>query len=97
MEIIEKLIITNTDLPNNLLPRLLIRDNSVVSTLTGSSGKVTNRRKDGKNKPTIDKIENLSNDCGSPSQQILTIYGVLKYLILRAKSDHDDVVNIGKQ
>ena len=45
MVIIENLPINNVDHPNNLLSYLPIRDNSVVLSLTGSSGKVASRRK----------------------------------------------------
>ena len=67
MVIIENLPITNTDLPNNILSHLSIRDNSVVSSLTGSNSKVTGRRKVGRNKSSIDKIKILLNDCGGLS------------------------------
>ena len=63
--IIENLSITNEDLFNNLLSRLPIKDNSVVSSLTGSSGKDTRRHKGGINKSTIDKIKYLFNNCGN--------------------------------
>ena len=76
--IIENLPITNEDLLNNLLSRLPIRDNSVVSSLTGSSGKDTRRHKGGINKSTIVKIKHLLNYCGSSSQKILTIKTALK-------------------
>ena len=68
MVIIENLPITNTDFPNNLLSRLPIRDNYVVSSLTGWSGKGSDRHKSGRDKSMIDKIKNLLNGCGSPSQ-----------------------------
>ena len=45
MVIIENLSVINADLPNDLLLRVSIRDNSVVSSLIGSSGKVAGRRK----------------------------------------------------
>ena len=67
MEIIKNLPITNADLPNNLLSRLPIRDNSVVPSLTGSSGKVAGRRKSRRKKSTLDKLKHLLNECGSPS------------------------------
>ena len=64
--VIENLPVTNSDLPERLLLRLLIRDSSIVSSLTGSSGKVSGgRRKGGRNKTTVDKIKNLLTDCGS--------------------------------
>ena len=52
---------------NNILSHLSIRDNSVVSSLTGSNSKVTGRRKVGRNKSLIDKIKILLNDCGGLS------------------------------
>ena len=67
MVIIENLPIINTDLPNNILSHLSIRDNSVVSSLTGSNSKVAGRRKVGRNKSSIDKIKFLLNDCGGLS------------------------------
>ena len=48
MVIIENLPINNVDHPNNSLSYLPIRDNSVVLSLTGSSGKVASRRKGGR-------------------------------------------------
>ena len=47
MVIIEKFQITKVNLSNILLSRLLIRDNSVVSSLTSSSCNVAGRRKGG--------------------------------------------------
>ena len=67
MEIIKDLPITNADLPNNLLSRLPIRDNSVAPSLTGASGKVAGRHKSSRKKLTLDKLKHLLNDCGSPS------------------------------
>ena len=67
MVIIENLPITNTDLPNNVLSHLPIRDNYVVSSFTGSNSKVAGRRYAGRNKSTIYKIKPLLNDCGSLS------------------------------
>ena len=67
MTIIENLTIANIDLPNSLLLRLPIRGNSVVSVLTGSSGKVSSRHKSEIDKSTIDKIKNLLSNCGSSS------------------------------
>ena len=96
MEIIENLLITNADLPNALLSRLPIRDNSVVSSLTGSIGKVACKYKGGINKTTINKIKHLLNDCGSLSRQVLIIKAVLKDTIFCSENDHVDVVNIDK-
>ena len=48
MATIKHLPITNTYFPNSLLSRLPIRDNYVVSSLIGSSGKVTGKRKGGR-------------------------------------------------
>ena len=79
MTVIEKLLVTNVDIPEFLLSRLPIRDNSVVSSLIGSSGKVYGgRRKYGQNKTTVDKIKTLLTDFGSPTQYILTIKTILK-------------------
>ena len=56
MKIIKNLPITNVDLPNNVLSRLPIKSNSVVSSLTDSSGKISVRLKGGRIKSTMDKI-----------------------------------------
>ena len=56
MKIIKNLPITNVDLPNNVLSRLPIKINSVVSSLTDSSGKISVRLKGGRIKSTMDKI-----------------------------------------
>ena len=56
MKIIKNLPITNVDLPNNVLSRLPIKINSVVSSLTDSSGKISVRLKGGRIKSTIDMI-----------------------------------------
>ena len=81
MTVIEKLLVTNVDIPEFLLSRLPIRDNSVVSSLIGSSGKVYGGRcKGGRKKATVDKIKSLLTDCGSPSQQLLLTL-ILKYNI----------------
>ena len=67
MTIIENLPIKNADIPENWLSRLPIGDIPVVSSLTGSRGKVSDGRCKGwRNKTSIDKIENLLNDCSSP-------------------------------
>ena len=94
--IIENLPLANADLPNNLLSRLLIKNNCNVSYLTSSSGKEAGRHKGGRNKSTIDKIKHLLNDCGSPSQKILTIKAVLKDPIFCSENDHDDVIHMEK-
>ena len=74
MTVIENLPLTIADIPECLLSRLPIRYSSVVSSLTGSSRKVSGGRyKIGRNKSTVDKIKSLLTDCGSPSQQLLTI------------------------
>ena len=78
------------------MSRLPIEDNSIVSSLTDSSGKVTGMLEGGRNKSTIDKIKNMWNDSGSSSQKILTIKAILKYLIFSEESDHADVINMGK-
>ena len=78
------------------MSRLPIKDNAVVSSLTGLSGKVTGMLEGGRNKSTIDKIKNMWNDSGSSSQKILTIKAILKYLIFSVESDHADVINMGK-
>ena len=56
MKIIKNLPITNVDLPNNVLSRLPIKINSVVSSLTDSSGRISVRLKGGRIKSTIDMI-----------------------------------------
>lgn len=56
MKITKNLPITNVDLPNNVLSRLPIKINSVVSSLTDSSGKISVRLKGGRIKSTIDMI-----------------------------------------
>ena len=79
MTILENLPVTIADITECLLLRLPIRDSSIVSSSTGLSGKVSGgRRKGGRNKSTADKIKNLLTDCGSPSQQLLTIKSLLK-------------------
>ena len=71
--VIENLPVTNVDIPECLLSRLPIRNSSVVSSLTGSSGKVSGgRRKSGRYKSTLNKIYILLTNCGIPSQQLLT-------------------------
>ena len=41
MTVIENLLVTNANIPEHLLSRLPIRDSSIVSSLTDSSGKVS--------------------------------------------------------
>ena len=47
MTVIENLPVINADIPEYLLSRLSIRDGSVVSSLTGLSGKVSGGRRKG--------------------------------------------------
>ena len=47
MTIIENLPVTNAEFSECLLSRLLIQDSSVLSSLTGSSGKVSSGRRKG--------------------------------------------------
>ena len=68
MAIVENLSLVNIDLSNNLLLRLPIRYNFVVSSLTNSRCKGDDRRKGEINKSTIDSIKHLLNDCCSSSQ-----------------------------
>ena len=69
MTIIKNLHVTNAELSECLLSRIPIRNSSVLSSLTGSSGKVfSGRRKSGQNKSTVDKIKILLTDCDIPSQ-----------------------------
>ena len=79
MTVIKNLPVTNVDIIEWLLSRLPIRDSSVVSSLTGSSEKLSDGwRKGGRNKLTVEKIKSLLTDCGSPTKQILTIKEILK-------------------
>ena len=95
MTVIENLPVTNSDLPERLLLRLPIRDSSIVSSLTGSSGKISGgRRKGGRNKTTVDKIKSHLTDCGSPTQQILMIKAILKDPTYSEQSDQVDIINI---
>ena len=59
-------------------------------------GEMVKRWKSGKNKSAIDKIKNLLNDCGNPSQQILTIKTVLEDLRFNAEINYTDVINMEK-
>ena len=67
MTIIETLTVTNAEFSECLLSRLPVRDSFVLSSLTGSSGKGSWKNS------IVDRIKILLNDCGSPSQQLLTI------------------------
>ena len=67
MTVIENLPITNTDNHESLLSCLSNRDISVVSLLTGSSGKVSGGRRKVEEKSTVDKIKKRLSDCGSPT------------------------------
>ena len=50
LTIIENLPVTNEGIPKSLLSRLPIRNSSVLSSLTGLSGKIAGRRKSRRNK-----------------------------------------------
>ena len=79
MTIIENLPVTNAEFSECLLSRLLIRNSSDLSSLTGSSGKISSgRRKGSRNNSIVDRMKILLTDCGSPSQQLLTIKVLLK-------------------
>ena len=78
------------------MSHLPIRDNSVVSSLTISSGKFACGWKSGKKKSAIDKIKKLLNYYGNPSQQILTIKTVLEDLRFNAEINYTDVINMEK-
>ena len=94
MTVIENLPVTNVDIHESLFSRLPIRDSSVVSLLTGSSGKFSSGwRKGGRNKKTVHKIKNLLSDCGSPTQHILTVKAILKDPIYSEQSDQVDIIN----
>ena len=94
MTVIENLPITIADIPECFLSRLPIRDSSIVSSLTGLSGKASGGRHKGEiNKSTVDKIKNLLTDCGSPSQQLLTINSIFKNPIYSEQSDQVDAIN----
>ena len=69
MTIIKNLHVTNAELSECLLSRIPIRNSSVLSSLTGSSGKVSSgRRKGSRNISIVDRMKILLTDCGSPSQ-----------------------------
>ena len=73
------------------MSRISIRDSSVLSSLTGSSGKVfSGRRKGSRNISIVDRMKILLTDCGSPSQQLLTIKALLKDLIYGEQSEQVD-------
>ena len=94
MRVIKNLPVPNVDIHESLLSRLPIRDSSVVSSSTGSSGKITDgRRKGERNKITVDKIEKRLTDCSSPTQQILTIKATLKDPIFSEQGDQVDIIN----
>ena len=91
MIIIENLPVTNAEFSEFLLSRLPIRDSSVLSSLTGSSGKVSSgRRKGSRINPIVDRMKILLTHCGSPSQQLLTIKALLKDLIYGEQSEQVD-------
>ena len=92
--IIKSLTIKHADLPDNLLSRFPIRNNSIVSSLICLSGMVTGRGKGGRNKSTIDKIKNLLKDYSSSSQQKIVVKAVLKDPIFSTETGHAGVVNI---
>ena len=88
MTIIENLPVTNAEFSECLLSRLPIRDSSVLSSLTGSSGKVSSgRRKGSRNDSIVDRIKIILTDCGGPSQQLLTIKTLLKDPIYEKQSE----------
>ena len=94
MTVIKSLPVKHADIPESLLSRLPIRDSSVVSSLTGSSGKVSGgRRKSGVNEMTVDNIKNHLTDCGILTQQILTIEELLKDSIYSKQSGQVDIIN----
>lgn len=94
MTVIENLPVINVDIHEILLLRLPIRDSSVVSSLTDSSGKISGgRHKVGQNKTAIYKIENLLTDCGFPTQQRSTIKEISKDPKYSEQSDQVDIIN----
>ena len=79
MTVIKNLPVTNTEFSEFSLSRISIRDSSVLSLLTSSSGKVSSgRRKGSRNNSIVDRMKILLTDCGSPSQQLLSIKALLK-------------------
>ena len=91
MTIIENLPVTNAEFSECLLSHLPVRDSSVLSSLTGSSGKENNgRRKGSRNNSIVDRMKILLTDCGSPSQQLLTIKALLKDPIYGEQSEQVD-------
>ena len=79
MTIIENLPATEAEFSECLLSRLPVKGSSVLSSLTGPNGKENNgRRKDSQKNSIVDRMKLLLNDCGSPSQQLLTIKALLK-------------------
>ena len=70
------------------MSRIPIRDSFVLSSLTGSSGKVSSgRRKGSRNYPIVYRMKILLTNCGSPSQQLLTIKVLLKNPIYGEKCE----------
>ena len=65
LTIIEYLPVTYAGITESLFSRLPIRDCFVLSSLTGSSGKISGRSKSGQNKSTVDQIKNMLTDYGS--------------------------------
>jgi len=91
MTIIENLPVTEAEFSECLLSRLQVQDSSVLSSLTGSSGKENNgRRKGSRNNSIVDRMKILLTDCGSPSQQLLTIKALLKDPIYGEESEQVD-------
>ena len=91
MTIIENLPATEAEFSECLLSRLQVQDNSVLSSLTGSSGKENNgRRKGSRNNSIVDRMKILLTDCGSPSQQLLTIKALLKDPIYGEENEQVD-------
>ena len=91
MTIIENLPATEAEFSECLLSRLQVQDSSVLSSLTGSSGKENNgRRKGSRNNSIVDRMKILLTDCGSPSQQLLTIKALLKDPIYGEESEQVD-------
>ena len=91
MTIIKNLHVTNAELSEYLLSRISMRDSSVLPSLTGSTGKITSsRRKGSRNNSIVDRMNILLTDCGSPSQQLLTIKALLKDPIYGEQSEQVD-------
>ena len=91
MTIIEDLPATEAEFSECLLSRLQVQDSSVLSSLTGSSGKENNgHRKGSRNNSIVDRMKILLTDCGSPSQQLLTIKALLKDPIYGEENEQVD-------